>query len=197
MGHRGSGGRPEQTGGAASGTSDQDGIAATIGGEGSATGDDTLATGYAALELVDYGPVTVVWGSATVYSAAASPDGVETAAYADTYGSVAGADFVFTFSADVAGGGSGPGGTTETAASATHIFALDVEDFDLPGGTRMIELDLDGRVRGFFVPDAGNRSVASASVDAEGDSTYTLALADSQTTGNSSYVAVETYGLIA
>ena len=77
------------------------------------------------------------------------------------------------------------------------LFAVDIADFSFPGGPRVLEFDLNRRTDGFTVPAGGNRSVASARVDAEGDSTYTLALADSETTYNSSGVAVEAYGLIA
>ena len=191
------GGALEEMGGTASGTSDQGAVAAFIGGEGSATGADTLATGEATLEIVDYGPVTVVWGAASVLSAAVSPDGEEATVYSDTYGGVVGADLVFTFSADVSSGGSDRDGTPETAASTTHLFAVDIADFSFPGGPRVFEFDLNRRTDGFVVPAGGNRSAASARVDAEGASTYTLALADSETTYNSSGVAVEAYGLIA
>lgn len=191
------GGALRDMGGAASGTSDQDAVAAFIGGEASAIGADTLTTGEAMLEIVDYGPVTVVWGTAAVFSAAVSPDGEEVAVYSDTYGGVAGADLVFTFSADIFGGGSDRDGTPETAASTTHLFAVDIADFGFPAGPRVLELDVNARINGFIVPTSGNRSAASARVDAEGGSTYTLALADSETTYNSSGVAVEAYGLIA
>lgn len=191
------GGTLEESGGAASGISDQDAVAAFIGGEGSAIGVDTWATGEAMLEIVDYGPVTVVWGVASVFSAAVSPDGEEANVYSDTYGGVAGADLVFTFSADVSGGRSGRDGTSETAASTMHLFAVDIADFSFPSGPRVLEFGMKGRMDGFIVPASGNRSAASARVDAEGESTYTLALADSETTYNSSGVAVEAYGLIA
>lgn len=191
------GGALKDMDGAASGASDQGAFAAFIGGEGSAIGVNTLTTGEAMLEIVDYGPVTVMWGTAAVFSVAVSADGEEAAVHSDTYGGVAGADLVFTFSADISGGGSDHDGTPETAASTTHLFAVDIANFDFPGGPRVLELDMDSRIDGFIFPAGGNRSAASARVNAEGDSTYTLALADSETTYNSSNVAVEVYGLIA
>ena len=195
MGHFGSRGRPETTSGAATNDSSTGAVAARIGGEGSASGDGTRTTGGAKLDLVDHGPFTVVSGSAGVSSTATSPRGADTFVHADTYGSVAGADLILTFSTDISG--SNHDGTSQTATSTTHLFAVDIDDFEFADGPRIYELGLSGEIPGYSSPASGNQSAASADVDAEGDSTFTLALTDTETTGESSSVAVDAYGLIA
>lgn len=195
MGHSRSGGRPEKTGETSTNDFGTDAVVARIGGRGSATGEETRTTGDANLNLTDHGPVTIVRGSAGVSGTATSPDGGDTSVYADTYGSVTGADLVFTFSTDISG--KDRTGTSQTATSTTHLFALDVENFEFKDGPRTFEFGTGGEIRGYSSPVSGNLSAGSAAVDAEGDSTYTLALTDTETTGNSSSVQVDAYGLIA
>lgn len=178
---------------------DAGGVAAEIGGAGLAIGDDTLTTGDATLKITDRGPVTFVIGTATVSSAAASPDGGEQpSAYADTFASVTGADFVFTFSADTSGAGDGGSGSWETATSTTRLFAVDFEEFDFAAGQQFVRVDLTREVGDHRSPViSGNLSAGSADSEASGGETYTLAQTATLTTDNMSSVAVDAYGLIA
>lgn len=175
------------------------GVAAAVGGEGAATGDDTLTTGDATLRFVDLGPVTFVVGSATVSSAAASPDGGEQpSAYADTFADVTGADLVFTFSVDASGAGDGDSGAWETATSTTRLFALDIDGLDFAAGQQVVQFDLTRDTGGRHPPAmSGNLSAASATSDAYGEETYTLAQTETFTTDTMSGVSVDAYGLIA
>ena len=117
------GGTTHGKAGGAARDADDDGVAAAVGGEGAATGDDTLTTGDVALRIVGRGPVTFVTGTATLTSAAESLDGGEQpSARADTFANVTGADFVFTFSADTSGAGDGPW-TVEFAVEVTPLDA--------------------------------------------------------------------------
>lgn len=186
-----------EAGGAARTAQGGDGLAAAVGGEGLAVGDDTLTTGDASLRIVDRGPVTFVRGSATVSSTAASQDGGEPSARANTHAEVAGADFVFTFSTDTSDAGTGESGSWETASSSTRLFAVDIEGVDF-GGQQTVEIGVarggGGDPRSWF---SGNLSTGSASADVSGDDGYSLARTGTFTTDTASAVAVDAYGLIA
>jgi hypothetical protein len=189
----------ERTGESAQDTPDASGIAAEVGGEGLAIGDDTLTIGDSALRIVDHGPVTFVTGTATVSSAAESPDGREQpAAYADTFADVTGADLVFIFSVDTSGGGRGGSGSWETATSTKRLFAMDVEGFDFAAGQQTVLVDLTRDVGDHHAPaTSGNFSMGSAESNASGGETYTLAQTETVTTDYMSGVVTDAYGLIA
>jgi hypothetical protein len=111
---------------------DDTSMAAVIGGEGNAVGENTLVDADIFSRLVDNGSVTVAFGTATFTAAAASGDGMVFAA-ADTFADVAGADVVLIFTDELMSDLE-EGSLSAFERSTTRFVAIDFEEFDLLGG---------------------------------------------------------------
>jgi hypothetical protein len=107
-----------------------DGLTAALGGEALAAGTSTCALGTISNNIADMGNYTIAFGDAIFSAAAHSSDPGGTMAAADTFLSVAGADFLFEFTSDKSGGG----GKNAWATSETQYIAIDIHDWNPTGG---------------------------------------------------------------
>jgi len=159
---------------------DNTSMAAVIGGEGNAVGENTLVDADIFSRLIDNGSVTVAFGTATFTAAAVSGNGLVFAA-ADTFADVAGADVVLIFTDELMSSLE-DGSLSAFERSTTRFVAIDFEEFDLRGGPIVINsYDVDVlRDRGCScmcgdderVQIEGN--VAQLNVDATANATNTL-----------------------
>jgi hypothetical protein len=115
------------------------GLVLMVGGVAGAVGEDTFTSGEVFAEVNDHGRVTVGKGYA-LFSAAAESATDAPSAFAETYANASGADFIITISLDTAGARLAGSGETAGATSLTRIIAIDFEDFDMPGGPRIVDL---------------------------------------------------------
>jgi hypothetical protein len=147
-------------------------ITVTFGGEASAFGTDTKATGVMLGRTVDLGLVSYAIGTCT-YTATATATGDDTAvAVSNSFAHVSGADLVVTFTRR---------GSTELtqgadlahATSTTSFLAIDLEFWDSKNGPIMIEYDSE--LRRFKLPAEieKNTAVVDALLDAFGANTFT------------------------
>lgn len=109
-------------------------VVSVVGGDATAVGQDTLVVADIFSRLIDYGSVTIAFGTVKFSSTAVSDKGGDPAfAAATTFADVSGADLVFIFSkttsifsdCDIPYAG-------ET--STTTYIAIDFEEFDFMGG---------------------------------------------------------------
>jgi hypothetical protein len=108
-------------------------MAAVIGGEGTAVGENTLVDANIFSRLIDLGSVTIGFGTTVFQSAAVSDDGSMFAS-ANTFADVSGADLVFIFNKTTSIDGSSCDLPYATASSTTTYIAIDFEDFDFAEG---------------------------------------------------------------
>jgi hypothetical protein len=105
-----------------------DGLAASVGGEAVAVGEDTLAVGSISGTLVDDGSVTALKGSAT--TAAASEASAGETAFTDAYTSAEvsdGTEFLVVINRETDTSQQSANGNTSTSTSSTSIVALDLQ----------------------------------------------------------------------
>jgi hypothetical protein len=107
-------------------------VTAVVGGEGTAIGTDTLVDAEIFSRLIDFGSVTVAFGSADFQSVALDGDGMAFAT-ADTFADVAGADLVLVYTQKVSTSG-GDETSYATERSTTSYIAIDFEEFDFCSG---------------------------------------------------------------
>ena len=109
-------------------------VVSMVGGDGTAVGNDTLVDADIFSRLIDFGSVTIAFGTAKFSSTAVSGEGQDPAfAAATTFADVSGADLVFVFNkttsifsdCDIPYAG-------ET--STTTYIAIDFEEFDFKEG---------------------------------------------------------------
>jgi hypothetical protein len=123
-------------------------MAAMIGGDGTAIGEDTLVDANIFSRLIDLGSVTIGFGTAVFNSAAVSGDGTAFAS-ATTFADIAGADFVFIFNKTLSVDGSNCDVPYATEYSTTTFIAIDFEDFDFAEGPLTFDFyDLYGYLEG-------------------------------------------------
>jgi hypothetical protein len=161
-------------------------MTAMIGGDGTAIGEDTLVDANIFSRLIDFGAVTIGFGTATFNSAAVSEDGMAFAT-AETFADVSGADFVFIFNNTTLIDGSSCDLPYATANSTTTFIAIDFEDFDFAEGQLTFFYDAygyleggcgSGSCNGSSVPSLdGNVAMLSADLEALGENTLVDVLA--------------------
>jgi hypothetical protein len=173
-----------------SGTSpaqDSSALLTVIGGDAYAAGMNTDASGTVNNTVKDLGNITVASGYAIFEATASSPAG-DAAAGANTFVSVAGADFVLTFDFDV----SFKVGNTVVAASETAYLAIDVENWSSPNGPLVMDFQAhasghggqnDAHLPGLFLP-SGNFAQVAAVANALGPDTATSTLTQALTIEN-------------
>lgn len=107
-------------------------VTAIVGGEGNAIGTDTLVDAEIFSRLIDFGSVTVAFGSADFKSTAVTEDGFAFVT-ADTFADVSGADLVLVYTQKVSTSG-GDDVSYATERSTTSYIAIDFEEFDFCNG---------------------------------------------------------------
>ncbi len=115
-------------------------MAALVGGEGNAIGENTLVEADIFGRLLDLGSITAAFGTATFESKAASSDGFAYAS-AYTFADISGADIVFVFTEKTSMLPSGEQALWATEISRTSYVAIDFEDFDFGGGPLVFNYD--------------------------------------------------------
>jgi hypothetical protein len=102
-----------------------DGLAATLGGEAIATGDDTLATGSISAVMADNGDIATLDSMVTMGAASEAADGDTAFAAADSFTDVVGAEMTFSYTRDSSQ--LSATGSTATAISTTTTMAYDIQ----------------------------------------------------------------------
>jgi hypothetical protein len=119
---------------------DTTGVACVFGGEATAIGEDSKATGMMKGTIADMGLVTYAIGTCT-FSATAKATGDNTAvAFTDSFAQVSGADFVLIINVDY----STPlvaGADFSFSTSSSSFIAIDLEYWDSARGPIYIEYD--------------------------------------------------------
>ena len=149
-------------------------VASSVGGDGTAVGEETLVDADIFSRLIDLGSVTVAFGSTTFKSAAVSSEELAFASAA-TFAEVSGADFVFVFNKKASASSDGQT-SYATETSTTTYVAIDFEDFDLCQGPIAINFyDVNTYLngcKGGRAPDIdGNISVLDVDALAKGENT--------------------------
>lgn len=107
---------------------DSDGLAATLGGEAVALGEDTLTTGSVSAEMDAEGAVTTLNGTADMLAASEAPEGDTAQALTDSFAEVSdGAEFVFTYNVETDSGQQTQTGSAATSTSTTGVTAYNLE----------------------------------------------------------------------
>jgi hypothetical protein len=173
---------------------DSSALLTVIGGDAYGEGMSTDASGTVNNTVKDLGHVTLASGYAVFEAAASSPTG-DAAAGADTFVSVAGADFVLTFDFDA----SFKVGNTVVAASETAYLAIDVENWSSQNGPLVMDFQANaasghGGQNGAHLPGlispSGNLAQVAAFADAQGSDTLSSTLTQALTIENHfSYVS--------
>ena len=161
-----------------------------LGGDGTAVGEDTLVDADIFSRLIDFGSVTVAFGTAKFSSAAVSDQDPAFAA-ATTFADVSGADFVFVFNKTVSAS-SDCGTSYATETSTTTYIAIDFEEFDFREGqitynfySALTYLDGCERCSGSRIPNIdGNVSMLEVDAQALGQNTLVDVLASILTIEN-------------
>ncbi|WP_147282349.1 hypothetical protein [Microvirga subterranea] len=141
-----------------------------IGGDALAVGDDTTASGDIDVQSMSSGPLQLSGGIASFSAAAQSADGDPVYADANTYAGAEGADIVLAPTIVSSGGDD----TYMAETSQTFLLAANIDGFDLPGGTLIIDptLENDGLGGGGAPLIGGNLATFDADANAQGN--YTL-----------------------
>jgi hypothetical protein len=153
-------------------------VVSLVGGDATAVGSDTLVDADIFSRLIDFGSVTVAFGTAKFSSLAVSEGGDPAFAVATTFADVSGADLVFVFNkttsmfsdCDIPYSG-------ET--STTTYIAIDFEEFDFKDGQitynfydALSYLDGCGKCGGGRAPNLdGNVSVLDVDAQVLGENT--------------------------
>lgn len=114
-------------------TTSSTGLVTTISGDAFAVGQNTSVSGTITASTKDVGAVTLSSATATFTAIAQSAEG-DVYAAADTSASADGADLLICRTMNTTGTDDSGGLTTMTATSTTSLFALDLENVDLPFG---------------------------------------------------------------
>lgn len=141
-----------------------------IGGDALAVGDDTSASGDIDVQSMSSGPLQISGGIASFSAAAQSNDGDPVYADANTYAGAEGADIVLAPTIVSSEGDD----TYMAETSQTFLLAANIDGFDLPGGTLVIDptLESDGLAGGGTPLVGGNMATFDADGEAQGN--YTL-----------------------
>jgi hypothetical protein len=147
-------------------------LTTTMSGDAVAVGDNTLVTGTTTVKTTDVGPVTKTSGKTTFTATAQSSDGDTTYAAAYTYADAEGEDLLISRTQTSTGTNHMGNQTTMTAISSTSVFALDIEQVDLPIGPitidRMVEQEEDCDAAAID----GNVALFDVEIQAYGEDTY-------------------------
>jgi hypothetical protein len=112
-------------------------MVATVAGEGTAIGQETLVDADMFCRLIDYGSVTVAFGRAEFQSVAVADDGLAFAT-ADTFADISGADLVLVFTQKVSTPSDGSGSYVSERSTTSYI-AIDFEEFDFCEGPLVLD----------------------------------------------------------
>jgi hypothetical protein len=153
-------------------------VVAMLGGEGTAVGEETLVDAEIFSRLLDFGTVTIAFGTAEFTSVAGSGEDAAFAA-ATTFADVSGADLVFVF--NKTGSTSSDCDSSYAAEfSETSFIAIDFERFDFAEGQLTFNFDATlsylvgcGQCGNGRIPDIdGNVALLDVDALAQAQSTF-------------------------
>jgi hypothetical protein len=142
-----------------------------IGGEATAVGESTNASGNIYTRTFDKGAIKISFGSAQFEAGAKASDGDPTYAAADSYASASGADLFLTRTKVSSHGGQVGDQSYSGETSRTVYLALDIENVDLPRGPITINQRVEKSTPRGTGPNDGN--VATVDVDAKAEAGHT------------------------
>jgi hypothetical protein len=143
-----------------------------IGGEATAIGENTYATGNVYSRTIDQGAIKISSGSADFRAAAQSSDSGPTYAAADSYASASGADLFLTRTTVSSDSGKASGQSYSGETSRTVYRAIDIEKVDLPKGPITINQTVEKNApHGSGVTD-GNLAAIDVDSTAAAEHTY-------------------------
>ncbi|EIM30507.1 hypothetical protein [Microvirga lotononidis] len=143
-----------------------------IGGEATAIGENTKATGTIYSQTFDKGAIKISFGSAEFKAAAQSSESDPTYAAADSYAAASGADLFLTRTVVSSTGGKASGQSYSGESSRTVYLAIDIEKFDLPKGPITISQTIDKYTPQKIGVVDGNVAAVKIDAKAEADHTY-------------------------
>lgn len=177
---------------ATSSPDDSDGLAAAVGGEASALGDDTLAAGSISAAMIDDGSVTSVDLSATME--AVSEDDESAFAWADTFAGVSdGAEVIVGYTVENDSSHQSSTGSTAISTSTTNVTAYDIHP-DTEGDAASQTDSASGDDAPLTDGQQESRSGSiedDASLDLDGN--IALLEVDAVAVGDDSFVGVDAY----
>jgi len=147
-------------------------LTTTMMGDAFAVGDNTLVTGTSTAKTTDVGPITKTSGKTTFTATAQSSDGDTAYATAYTYADAKGEDLSISRTHTSTGKNYSGDQTTMTATSSTFVFALDIEEVDLPIGTITVDRTVDQEGECDAAAIDGNVATFDANIQANGEDTY-------------------------
>ncbi|WP_230532354.1 calcium-binding protein [Microvirga roseola] len=180
--------------------SSSSGLAATLSGEASAVGDNTLADSNIYCRTFDRGAVQVAFGSAWLTAAAQSQPGEVAYASASSHVGIAGADLSLSSTTKWSGSGEYNGQSWATEVSHTSFLALNIVGWNVPLGSKETydTVELNGPQ---YAPTIqGNLSTFAIDARAYGDNSYvnvdqmSLATDDFSTSATTVTAAVDSSG---
>jgi hypothetical protein len=142
-----------------------------IGGEASAVGESTSATGNIYTRTFDTGAVKISFGVAEFKAAATAPGSNLTYAAADSYAAASGADIFLTHTKVASSTGQGSGLSYSGETSRTAYLAIDIAKVDLAHGPIMLGLTTEKSSSRMIGPSDGN--VATLDIDAKAEAAHT------------------------
>ena len=149
-------------------------VAAAVGGDAVAVGQDTVTIGLVQNSGKDHGGYSIIVGDATFEASAQAPEAGGADAAANTFMAVSGADYIIKDESNH--GGSGP--NDASASSELSFVAVNINGWSPEGGPVVIELHQPGhqdRPDG-HQPTDGNYAAVIATADAHSaDSSLSVA----------------------
>ncbi|KLK93417.1 hypothetical protein AA309_08795 [Microvirga vignae] len=143
-----------------------------IGGEATAVGESTSASGEVTTRTFDKGAVKISFGSAEFTAAAKTTGGDPTYAAADSYASASGADIFLTRTKVSSYNGQEALQTYSGETSRTVYLAIDIEKVDLPRGPITVDKTIEKGDPPTALPSDGNLAILDVDAKAEAEHTY-------------------------
>lgn len=170
---------------------DSDGLAAALGGEAIAIGEDTLTVGTVSAEMDATGAITTLDGEVDMLAASESPED-PAVAITDSFADVSdGADFVYTATVTSSSTEQTSTGSTATSSSTTDITAYDL---DLSSGEGSSGGD---GVADSDIAETGDQEASTSTADLDEDLEGNVAVIEFDATafGDDTYVSVDAFAL--
>src|SRR5215510_1470653 len=141
-------------------------VAAAVGGDAVAVGQDTVTIGLVQNSGKDHGGYSIIVGDATFEASAQAPEAGGADAAANTFMAVSGADYIIKDESNH--GGSGP--NDASASSELSFVAVNINGWSPEGGPVVIELQQPGHQAqpDGHQPPHGNYAAVTATADAHG-----------------------------
>jgi hypothetical protein len=153
-------------------SSTQSPVMATLYGEATAIGQNTVADGNLSLGVKDHGPVTIIKGKISATATATSPDDTATYATAESGATVTGADIVRTKTKTSSYTEQDGDTSVWTQTSTTKLFAIDIEGRNFTKVKAQTKVEQKDTKQDLDFDIDGNIADLDASVRVEGEHTY-------------------------